>query len=95
MATPTKPETGAQTPQAQEDAKKAINKFTAPQGSSLDEHHLTRAASEYMVAMRPQPTPDQMQNVLASIVAKDDKGELKNKVQDTDAVPALVDAALK
>jgi hypothetical protein len=79
---------GAPTNQAE--ARKAINRFEG----ELDEHKLTRAASEYMVALRPQPMPPQMELVLKSIIEKNDKGELKHKCKSTDEVPALVDAAL-
>jgi hypothetical protein len=84
-----KPETGAPTNQAE--AKKAINRFEG----ELDEHKLTRAASEYMVALRPQPSRDAMSEVLVKIAERDEKGELKHKCKSTDEVPALVDAALK
>jgi hypothetical protein len=78
-------------PANQADARKAINRFEG----ELDEHKLTRAASEYMVALRPQPTRDQMAEVLVKLAERDEKGELKHKCKSTDEVPALVDAALK
>jgi len=81
---------------AHEDAKKAVNKATGtgPEGT-LTENQLQRAASEYMVALRPQPSPLEMETVLNKLVEHDDKGELKNKVKTTDDVPPLVDTALK
>lgn len=76
-----------------DDAKKAINKATAT-GDALTPNQITRAATEYMTALRPQPAPVDAQSVLLKLVELDDKGELKNKLKDTDAVPGLVDAAL-
>jgi hypothetical protein len=74
----------------QAEAKKAINKFEG----ELDEHKLTRAASEYMIALRPQPSQEQMKLVLIAVAARDEKCELKHKCKSTDEVPALVDAAI-
>jgi hypothetical protein len=84
------PEAGA--PKNQAEAKKAINHAT---GDPLTENQLTRAASEYMLALRPQPGREQMEIVLRSIAEHDDKGDLKHKCKSTDEVPALVDTALK
>jgi hypothetical protein len=82
-------------PTNQAEAAKAVNKATGhgPDGT-LTENQLSRAASEYMVALRAQPTPPVMEEVLIKIVEVDEHGKLKHQCKSTDEVPALVDAAL-
>lgn len=87
------PEGTAAAPPAtnQADAKKAINRFEG----ELDEHRLSRAATEYMLALRPQPSREMIEIALLHLTEKNEKGELKHKCKSTDEVPSLVDAELK
>jgi len=83
-------------PTNQADAKKAINKADGHGADgTLTESQLTRAAIEYMVALRPQPAPLEMEEVLAAIVERDDKGELKHKHKKSEEVTGDVDKLLE
>jgi hypothetical protein len=79
-------------PTNKDEAKKAVNKAEA--ADSLSEKQIARAASEYMVALRPQPWPVDMQAVLTKLAERDSAGKPKLKAKSTDEVPAAVDSAL-
>ena len=78
-----------------DEAKKAINKATGHAADgNLTEEQLVRAAVEYLHALRPQPAPADIKAALVKVAEKDDKGELKHKLKDTDAVAGVADGAL-
>jgi hypothetical protein len=56
--------------------------------------HIQRAACEYMLALRPQPSPAEVQTVLNELAEKDDKGQLTHKCKDIDAAVATTDSLL-
>jgi hypothetical protein len=78
--------------------KKAVQKVVAPSGvdkegkpdGSLSIKQVNRAATEAMIAMRPQPTSNEMNYVYHKLAEADDEGFPKNKYKDTDSVIAAV-----
>lgn len=76
--------------------KKAVQKPGLPAGvdkdgkldGSLGIKQVKRAATEAMIAMRPQPSVNEMNYVYSKLEEADEHGVLKNKYKDVDAVIA-------
>jgi hypothetical protein len=76
--------------------KKAVQKPGLPAGTdkdgkldgSLGPKQVKRAATEAMIAMRPQPSVNEMNYVYSKLEEQDEHGVLKNKYKDVDAVIA-------
>ena len=84
-------------PTNKDEAKRAVSRpATTPTkpNDNLSEDHVIRAANEYLLALRPQPSSWDIQAVLSKLREKDDKGDLKAKCKDVDAAIAATDKAL-
>jgi hypothetical protein len=84
------------TPTDDTDAKKKVSPVTGtgPDGT-LTLKQLVRAATEYLMGLRPQPTPDQHKTVIEKLSTLDEKGELKHKVKDAEAAIAAAKTAFE